>query len=153
MQELGSSDERRTEATRLDGWQSLRVADVMTIDPVTVAQDASIETAERLLRDNRISGLPVLDAEGDLVGVISQSDLLLVGTPSIGAALRHRPTGLRVGELMTSPALTVTLTASIHEAACRMREERIHRLVAIDDDGRPVGVLSAMDFVTLFAES
>jgi CBS domain-containing protein len=136
----------------MDDWHALRVADLMTIDPVTVASDASIETAERLLRVNKISGLPVVDAAIDLVGVISQSDLLLAGTPSIEAALRNRPSGLRVGELMSSPALTIPLTASIFEAARQMRDARVHRLVAVDDEGRPVGVLSAMDFVVLFAE-
>jgi CBS domain-containing protein len=134
-------------------WQALRVADVMTIDPVTIASDASIEAAERLLRVNRITGLPVLDAEGDLIGVISQTDLLLAGRPSIEAALRNRPSGLRVGELMSSPALTVALDAPLAEAARIMRDAHVHRLVAVDDDGRSVGVLAAMDFVILFAEA
>jgi CBS domain-containing protein len=53
---------------------------------------------------------------------------------------------------MSSPALTIPLTASIFEAARQMRDARVHRLVAVDDEGRPVGVLSAMDFVVLFAE-
>jgi CBS-domain-containing membrane protein len=136
-----------------DHWRALRVADVMTIDPVTVATDASIETAERLLRVNRITGLPVLDVQGDLVGVISQTDLLLAGRPSIEAALRNRPSGLRVGELMTSPAITVALDTPLGEAARTMRDAHVHRLVAVDDEGRPVGVLAAMDFVTLFAEA
>lgn len=138
--------------TVLDELRGLRVADAMTIDPVTVAPDASIETAETLLHANRIHGLPVVD-DGNLVGVISQTDLLLAASPSIAATLRHRPSGLRVGELMSSPALTVPLGASLHDAACRMREGRVHRLVVVDDAGRPVGVLSAIDFVTLFAES
>jgi CBS domain-containing protein len=137
----------------MDDLKALRVADVMTLDPVTVTPDTSIETAERLLRANRIHGLPVLDDENRLVGVISQTDLLLGGTQSIGAALRNRPSGLRVGELMSSPALTVSMSASLHDAACRMREALVHRLVAVDEHGRPVGVLSAMDFVTVFAEA
>jgi CBS domain-containing protein len=133
-------------------FKDLRVADIMTIDPVTIRPDDSIEVAERLLRLNRISGLPVVDADDSLLGVISQTDLLLVGSPALGAALRNRPTGLRVGELMTSPALTVPLTTALGEAARRMRDARVHRLVAVDDDGQPVGVLSATDFVSLFAE-
>ena len=137
----------------MDDWQALVVADVMTVDPISVAPDASIETAERLLRVNQISGLPVVDDDGELLGVISQTDLLLAGSPSIGAALRNRPNGLRVGELMSSPAITVPLGASLHDAACRMRDARVHRLVAVDDDGRPIGVLAAMDFVNLFAET
>lgn len=131
----------------------LRVADIMSIDPVTITPDASIEVAERLLRLNQISGLPVVDADGNLLGVISQTDLLLAGAPALRAAIRNRPSGLRVGELMTSPALTVPLVASIGEAARRMRDARVHRLVAVDDDGLAVGVLSATDFVTLFAEA
>ncbi len=136
----------------MDALRALRVADVMTIDPVTITPDASIEVVEQLLRANQISGLPVVDADGGLVGVISQTDLLLAGSPALGAAFRNRPSGLRVGELMTSPALTVPLAASLHDAARRMRDGRVHRLVAVDDDGRPVGVLSATDFVTLFAD-
>ena len=137
----------------MDDLKGLRVADVMTLDPVTVTPDAPVEAAERLLHANRIHGLPVLDDDNSLVGVISQTDLLLGGAQSIGAALRNRPSGLRVGELMTSPAVTVSLTASLHDAACRMRDARVHRLVAVDERGHPVGVLSAMDYVTLFAES
>jgi CBS domain-containing protein len=137
----------------MDDLKGLRVADLMTLDPVTVTPDAPVEAAERLLHANRIHGLPVLDDDNQLVGVISQTDLLLGGAHSIGAALRNRPSGLRVGELMTSPAVTVSLTASLHDAACRMREARVHRLVAVDEHGHPVGVLSAMDYVTLFAES
>ena len=137
----------------MDDLKALRVADVMTLDPVTVTPDTTVETAERLLRANRIHGLPVLDDDNRLVGVISQTDLLLGASQSIGAAIRNRPSGLRVGELMSSPALTVSLTASIHDAACRMNEARVHRLVAVDEQGHPVGVLSAMDYVTLFAEA
>jgi CBS domain-containing protein len=137
----------------MDDLKGLRVADVMTLDPVTVTPDTSVETAERLLHANRIHGLPVVDDENRLVGVISQTDLLLSGAQSIGAALRNRPSGLRVGELMSSPALTVSMAASLHDAACRMREASVHRLIAVDERGLPVGVLSAMDFVTLFAET
>lgn len=137
----------------MDDWKALVVADVMTMDPITVGSDAPIETAERVLRLNQISGLPVVGDDGELIGVISQTDLLLAGSPSVGAALRNRPNGLRVGELMSSPAITVSLTAGLHEAACQMRDAHVHRLVVIDDDDRPVGVLSAMDFVTLFAEA
>ncbi len=53
----------------------LRVADLMTIDPIVISVDASIEDAEELLRRYRITGLPVIDLAGRLVGVISQTDL------------------------------------------------------------------------------
>jgi CBS domain-containing protein len=132
-------------------WETLRVADLMTIDPITISPETAIEDAERVLRLNHITGLPVVD-NGELVGVISQTDLILVGTPFIEAALRNRPNGLRVGELMTSPAITVQFEASLREAARQMVDARVHRLVAVDDDGQAIGVLSAIDFVGLFAE-
>ena len=130
----------------------LCVADVMSFDPIVVRADAPIEDAEELLEANRISGLPVVDAAGTLVGVISQTDLIRLAHQSIGEILRARPDGLRVGEVMSSPPLTVPMTASLVEAARLMHDARVHRLVALDDEDEPVGVLSASDYVTLVAE-
>ncbi len=129
----------------------LTVGDAMTFDPVVVAVDATLEAAEDLLESYRISGLPVVDATGRLVGVISQSDLL---APSgrVGALVRGRASGLRVGELMSSPVVTVPITATVIEAARLMRDERIHRVVAVDDSERPIGVLAASDYVKLVAD-
>lgn len=131
----------------------LRVADLMTINPVVVSTDALIEEAEDLLRNHRITGLPVVDADGLLVGVISQTDVLYLELPHVQALIRHREHGIRVGEVMSTPAVTIDSSASLREAACRMHEERLHRLVAVDTGGRPIGVISAMDFVALAAES
>ena len=130
----------------------LRVAELMTIDPITVAMDATIEAAEELMRRNRVTGLPVVDDAGRLVGVVSQTDILFLDVPAVQALIRHRERGVRVGEVMSSPAVTIDSNASVQDAAIRMHTEYIHRLVAVDDDGRPVGVISAMDFVALAAE-
>ena len=130
----------------------LRVADLMTIDPVVISVDASIEDAEELLRLNRITGLPVVDLSGRLVGVVSQTDLLYLAVPAIHAIIRHRERGIRVGEVMSSPPVTIDGSATVRDAARRMNDERLHRLVAVDDHGRPTGVISAMDFVALAAD-
>ncbi|HET8776539.1 MAG TPA: CBS domain-containing protein [Candidatus Limnocylindria bacterium] len=130
----------------------LRVADLMTIDPVVISVDASIEDAEELLRHNRITGLPVVDLGGRLVGVISQTDLLYLAVPAVQALIRHRDSGVRVGEVMSSPPVTIDASATVRDAARRMNDERLHRLVAVDDHGRPTGVISAMDFVALAAD-
>lgn len=132
---------------------ALCVADLMTIDPVVISSDAPIEDAEELLRHNRITGLPVVDIVGRLVGVISQTDLLYLAVPAVQALIRHRDRGIRVGEVMSSPPVTIGSTASVRDAARLMNEERLHRLVAIDEHGRPIGVVSAMDFVALAAEN
>ena len=130
----------------------LRVADVMTIDPITVPMDATIERAEELMRRNRVTGLPVVDEAGRLVGVISQTDILYLDVPAVQALIRHRERGVRVGEVMSSPAVTIDADATARAAAIRMHDQHIHRLVAMDDHGRPAGVISAMDFVALVAE-
>ena len=128
----------------------LVVADLMTIDPVVVTVDASIEEAARLLHANSISGLPVVDASGALVGVISQTDIVGVLDSPVGRLVRTRPSGFRVGELMTSPALSVPMTASVRDAARMMVDFHVHRVVATDEAGHPIGVLSAIDLVTLY---
>ena len=130
----------------------LRVADLMTIDPVVISVDASIEDAEELLRLNRITGLPVVDLSGRLVGVVSQTDLLYLAVPAIQAIIRHRERGIRVGEVMSSPPVTIDGSATVRDAARRMNDERLHRQDAVDDHGRPTGVISAMDFVALAAD-
>jgi len=136
------------QATSID----LRVADLMTLDPVAVSVDASIEDAEDLLRHNRITGLPVVDPDGTLVGVISQTDLLYLALPRVQALIRHRDRGIRVGEVMSTPPVTIDSSASLRDAARLMNDERLHRLVAVDAHGRPIGVIAAMDFVALAAE-
>lgn len=127
------------------------VGDFMTIDPIVTSPDARLEEAERLLDLYGISGLPVVDEVGRLVGVISQTDLLRGGA-DVHGAVRKRFTGLRVGEVMTSPAATVDISTPLGEAARLMVNEKIHRVVAVNDAGMPVGVLSSMDFVSLYAE-
>ena len=130
----------------------MSVADLMTIDPITVSFDAKIEDAEELMRRHRVTGLPVVDEAGRLIGVISQTDILYLDVPAVQALIRHRERGVRVGEVMSAPAVTVDVNASVQAAAIRMNDEHIHRLVAVDDHGRPIGVVSAMDFVALAAE-
>ena len=127
----------------------LRVADLMTLDPVVVSVDASIEEAESLLRYHRITGLPVVDADGILVGVISHTDLLPLPLRGVRALSPHRDGGIRVGDVMSTLPATVDSGASLRKAAGLMNEKRLHRLVVVDAHGRPVGVIAAMDFVSI----
>ena len=129
----------------------LLAGDWMTIMPVVIGSDARIEEAERMLELHEVTGLPVVDGDGKLVGVISQTDLLR-GSGDLHSAVRRRYTGLRVADLMSSPAITVDISTPMREAARLMRDEKIHRLVVVDGAERPLGVLTSMDFVTLYAE-
>jgi CBS domain-containing protein len=144
------SARRSPEMVRTD--ESLRVADFMSLDPVTVPLDATVEEAEALMRDRHVTGLPVVDADGHLVGVISQTDIVFLEASSVRSFI-HRPhPRISVGEVMSTPPITIDGSAPLIDAADRMTREGIHRLVVVDDRGRPAGVIAAMDFVALAAE-
>jgi CBS domain-containing protein len=120
------------------------VGDVMTPNPIWILDSASLAEAVGMLESRKISGLPVLDASGSLVGVLSQTDLVRAkADPRLSADWR----GLAVGAVMSKPALTIGTAASISEAARVMDERRVHRLVVTDAASKPIGIISASDLV------
>jgi CBS domain-containing protein len=128
------------------------VADLMTVEPLVIRADRRLDEAEALMRDHHVSGLPVVDDSGRLVGVISQTDFIHLADPGTRDLIRLAPDQIRVADVMSRPPVTVLLTTSLLDAARIMRHERVHRLVAVDEKLRPVGVLSAIDYVALYAE-
>ena len=96
--------------------------------------------AAKVLDEAHISGAPVVDAKGTLVGVLSRTDLLHARATE---RLWERWPGLRVRHLMHWPAITVLATLSLDEAAVLMEREHVHRLVVVEPGrDRPVGSLS-----------
>ena len=126
----------------------LRVGNLMTIDPIVVDPEAMASEAERLLKTYRVSGLPVVDG-GEVKGVISQSDLMVAHSSEMIGANWDR---LRVRHLMSSPAVTVHADATVVDAAREMLSRHIHRLVVVDDDGAPVGVVTPLDLLRSLLE-
>lgn len=121
----------------------VRVGNLMSVDPVTIGPDATAAEAERLVKQYRISGLPVV-ADGAVIGVISQTDLLTARSSDLIGANWER---VRVRHLMTRPAITVHLATSVERAARLMLDEHIHRVVVVDEEGAPVGVLTTTDLL------
>ena len=122
------------------------VADVMVLDLIVVRANAPLEQAAELMDRHHISGLPVVDAAGNLVGVVSQTDL--VRARSTEYLWANWP-GLSVRHLMTSPPITVRRSTPLPIAAARMERHHIHRLVVVadDDETLPIGILSTTDLV------
>ncbi len=127
------------------------VGDLMTSEPTVVRADAGLAEAARLMDRQAISGLPVVDDAGRLVGVISESDLLRARATEHMWANWH---SLRVKHLMTSPALTILPDQPLTIAARRMERHHVSRLVVVapGDERLPVGVLAAADLVRAIAE-
>jgi CBS domain-containing protein len=127
------------------------VGELMTGDPVVATIEMPLAEAAAIMDFYRLSGLPVIDSEGSLIGVVSQTDLLHARTTE---PLWRVWQGLAVRHVMTSPAVTVTPGVSIDDAARLMAERGIHRLVVTSSDGvTPIGVLSVSDLVRSLAES
>ena len=120
------------------------VGEVMTRDLISVLETASLAEAASILDSRKITGLPVIDGAGCLVGVLSQTDLVRArANPHL---VSNWP-GLAVSQIMTKPALTVSATASLEEAARLMEERRVHRLVVTDATATPIGIISTSDLV------
>jgi len=139
---------------------------IMTRNVITVKKGASVEEAMRLMARHNISGLPVVDVDGRLVGIISEKDLLLRGmpAPSSGPAplpgteklpdpvaeAAARASAVTVGEAMTRKVISFTEKSSVADIARAMVEHNINR-VPIVRDGRVVGIISRGDVIRSMA--
>lgn len=146
------------------------VADVMTRDPVVAQPKTTLQQAINILAENRISGLPVVDDTGTLVGVISESDLLWQETgvtpppyivlldsviflqnPATYEKDLHKAMGLTVGEVMSDQPITVQDDQSLKDAARLMHEKNVRRLPVLNDDDKLVGILTRGDIIRSMA--
>jgi CBS domain-containing protein len=129
----------------------LTVGDCMAVEPITIRADATLTEAVGLMDHHHVHGLPVVDASGSLVGVVSQTDL---GRARATEYLWASWPGLAVRHLMTSPAITVRRSTPLVIAARKMERHGIHRLVVVDDADEqfPIGVLSLTDLIHAIAE-
>jgi len=139
-----------------------RVSDVMTTSVVTVDRITPYQEIDRLLTRHRISGVPVLKMGREVVGVVSETDLLAAEDESRRRArmagsigrrwhLRKQPhVHLTAGALMTSPAITIGPDATIPGAARLMNTAHISRLPVVDEKGKLVGIVSRRDLLSVF---
>lgn len=142
------------------------VKDVMVVDPVTVKPSDSVETVLQLLEEKHISGLPVVDNAGKVVGVVSEADLLFKEKPIrmplyltfLDSIIYLEPwdkfkhqlkknLGVLVEDVMTSKPITITPNASVSQAAELILNQRINRLPVIDDAGKLVGIVTRNDLL------
>lgn len=143
------SDVPMRDPVRPDARGDHAVRDLMSRQPVTVLDDASLADAADLLCGYDISGLAVVDIDGRLVGVITETDLVAFRGRHMSPGDWHRRS---VCDLMTIPAAVVGADETVGEAARRMTDLGVHRLFVVDDAQVPVGVIAASDVVGEIAE-
>lgn len=119
----------------------LQIRDIMTDHLFTVDADASAAEAAIALTRRHIGGAPARDAEGNLVGMISKSDLV---DPEPSQWNKNEPT---VGDLMNPDLVSVYAEDPAMVAVVEMAKRNIHRLVVLDAESQPVGIVTPMDVV------
>jgi CBS domain-containing protein len=148
-----------------------RISEIMDRDPVTVAPETSVEDVVAALREHELPGLPVVDADGQLVGIVTEADLVLPddqgdlhiphyvnlfgGTVFLESLTRfekrlRKAFAATAEDMMTRDPDTVTPDTSVREAA-RLIHESGHNRMPVVEDGRLVGVVSRIDLLGALA--
>ncbi|WIY00414.1 CBS domain-containing protein [Amycolatopsis mongoliensis] len=132
-----------------------KVGSVMTTDAATVGPDTPFKAVAVLLASWNISGAPVVDSDGRVLGVVSQGDLLEHEAPhgllKPGARQAKRKAGAAfTADLMTAPAVTVRADDDVTVAAKLLEQHHFHRLPVVDEEGKLVGVVSRSDLLRVF---
>ena len=135
------------------------VSDVMSTEVITVKKEADMHEVARLLSENKISGLPVVDDENHVIGIVTEADILYMAGMDRGHTfrdlLRHiigEPVpkgrnGGTVGDMMTTPVITTKPDTDIREVARILDEKRIKRLPVVDDANKLIGIISRANIV------
>ena len=136
----------------------MRVLDIMSIDVLTVSPADSLKAAARRMVEAGVSGLPVIDSDAKLVGIITEADFLEREADRshrrLLDALMHKQDKIveaeTVGEVMSTHPVVIYPEASVTEAARVMSHHHVKRLPVVNDEGLLQGIVSRGDVVTVF---
>jgi CBS domain-containing protein len=141
----------------------MKVKKLMTTDVLSIGPEAPLKDVAAILAERRISGLPVVGAQGEVLGVVSEADILVKEAgrdPSGGGLLarlllsdlqaKWKAEARTAGEAMSAPALTIGPEGSVDEAAARMLEHGVKRLPVVDEHGELVGIVTRTDLIHAF---
>ncbi len=139
--------------------QQLLISEVMTRDVVAVTKNADIHEAARLLSEKGVGGLPVVDEQHHVAGVLTDSDVLfMLGVERkhgfkdllryiFGEPLPEQQKKGKVSDFMSSPAVVVRSGQDVREAAMLLEQKRIKRLPVVDEQNRLVGIITRADIL------
>lgn len=150
--------------------REVKVSEAMTPDPITVRPDTSVSDLADLMIEANVGGLPVVDRDGDLVGIVTESDLVvqdsevrfprfvsfLAGYVFVPGSLHRfeekfkKAVAATAGEVMSEDVVTIDADASVEDAATLMTRRKLKRLPVMSA-GRLVGILAERDIVRLIS--
>src|SRR4029078_974237 len=144
----------------------MKLSEVMTENPVAVGPETPLKDVADILLEDRISGVPVIGGRLEVLGVVSEADIIAkeVGPDPRDRRLiswllggryvdREKMAARTAAEAMGSPAITVTERQTVAEAARLMTDLGIKRLPVVDDDGALIGIVTRTDLVRAFSRS
>ncbi|MEK6692693.1 MAG: sulfate reduction electron transfer complex DsrMKJOP subunit DsrP [Nitrospirota bacterium] len=133
--------------------------DIMTAKPVTISPDETAEEIGKLLISRSISGVPVVNSDNMVIGLVSESDIIFkaiqeepyfvekVGELILPDEERRKKLGNTAKELMTSPAITAFEDTPLEELNKTITNRKIKRIIIVDKEGHPVGIVSRADIL------
>ncbi|MER5204221.1 CBS domain-containing protein [Streptomyces sp. NPDC002825] len=139
-----------------------RIDRLMTRDVVSVRGDTPFKELVRMLSRHRVTAVPVVDGKNQVIGVVSEGDLLrktadqaagpgeMPAVPGLEAWERAKAEGTRAEELMSAPAVCARPDWTVVEAARLMEVQGVKRLVVVDDEDRLIGIVSRRDLLGTF---
>jgi len=140
---------------------SATVRDVMTTSVIAVRGDTPFKDMAAMLGSSRVSGFPVIDQAGKVIGVVSDTDMLIkeadqAGHPGLFAGLRRsrdheKAAGVTAAQLMTSPPVTIGPDEPVQHAAFLMYDRAVSRLPVVDEAGHLAGIVSQVDVLSIFS--
>src|SRR5271165_627109 len=140
---------------------SATVRDVMSTSVIAVRRDTPFKEMAVILGSSRVSGFPVIDQAGKVIGVVSETDMLIkeidrASHPELFAGLRRsrdmvKAAGVTAAELMTSPPVTIGPDEPVQHAAFLMYDRAVERLPVVDKAGHLVGIVSQVDVLSIFS--
>lgn len=142
----------------------MKVTEVMSAEVVTVRPESTLKEVAQTLAEHRISGVPVVNERGTVLGIVSEADILV---KERGPSARHgglvawvmgggvadpaKLAARTAGEAMRAPAVTIAVTRTVAEAARLMIDEGVKRLPVVDAHGTLHGIVTRSDLVRAFA--
>lgn len=122
------------EAQAREVYQVKRTVSGVIVDPVTMRPDATIGEARRLMESHKISGLPILDAEDRVVGILTSRDLRF-----------HKQDDERIASIMTKTLVTRQPGTTLEQAKDVLHQAKVEKLILVDADGRLAGLITIKD--------
>ena len=132
----------------------MTVSKNMTINPVTTTPDMGVFEAFELMKSEGVQRLPVLDGEGNLVGIISEKNITSAAADKEVSIVEFALllSKIKVGDVMTKEVITVSVDDPVEMAARKMSDNDISILPVVDNNGKLVGVVSRSDLFRLLLD-